>query len=660
MSQTFILELNQNNADWSRPGEYECQLAVPVTINEGDQLSFRQASLDSNITDQDTILLTSDQTLTATFSYYEVNYDGTDKVSVGDNGGQPVVADYKYYAAYNDITTVTVTGIDLDIIGYEPAGFGEVVAGSYIIGTNGLGSGVDPYVNFLATFTYVDPSGNVKFPQFTGSNVKFDPDGYPAYYTDEPTGVLTLQVIPFTMRSGTLKFANVQGSWPGVKNNDVDKYTTFGVGAFVPRDNTEAKYDNDYPFQVSDFKLGTVTYALDELGAVETGSTSNVLDVQTVSVTLKAGRYDPQSLAVEITQLFSAAGGIKANTGGDQVYTPNNPFLIRTDDPVNSNMFFNQIPSNRVQGGIVFQDGYTYKYYNPAEPSVVPPYFVGATEFSLEYDVGGGQVFQLSYCHMPMTDPARPGEQDIALYTTGTPGNVLTYHAVTSASGIVFHDLQPASFWQDRLGLREKLIVPLLTDANGLNYYTVPALQRSITYGFQGLGSFLLPPTATSGTNPVAYPDFRKMSPLVPTPNPIYLNVTGQSRAIIGDTITVNSVGGYFLIECLNAFRSTGGYIDSTENRHYMSAVVSTQYDSNNTVTGYSDSDCAGYVHRGASYLISSVVVRILNPLTKLPVGTLGPNNCIWLQVVKQLEEPVQSVAHPKKKPVIKRREVKG
>lgn len=647
MSSTYVIELNQNNSSWSRPGEYEVQLAQPISIDEGDTLSFRLASLDSNITDQDTILLTSDETLTATFSYYEVNYDGTDKISVGDNGGQPVTADYKYYAAYNDITTVTVTGIELDIVGFEPAGAGEIVAGSYIIGTNGVGSGVDPIVNFLATFTYVDPSGNVQYPQFTGTNAQFDPDNYPAYYTDETSGTLTLQVTPFTMRSGTLRFANVQGFWPGVKDNQSSKNTTFGVGAYVPRDNTEAKYDDDYPFLVSDFKLGTVTYAL------STGSTGDVLDIQTVSVTLKAGRYDPQSLAVEITQLFSAASGIKPATGGDQTYVPNNPFLIRTDDPVNTNLFFNQVPATRVSGGIIFEDGKTYKYYDPADPTVIPPYFVGASEFSLEYDVGGGQVFQLSYCHMPMTDPARPGEQDIALYTTGSPGSGLTYHAITSASGIAFHDLQPASFWQDRLGLREKLIVPLLTDSNGLNYYTLPSLERSITYGFQGLGTFLLPPTATPSTNPVTYPDFRKMSPLVPAQNPLYLNVTGQSRAIIGDTITVNTVGGYFLIECLNAFRSTGGYIDNTENRRYISAVVSTQFDANNVITGYADSDTAGYVHRGASYLISSVVVRILNPLTKLPVGTLGNNNCIWLQVQKQLEQQVQTVAHPKKKPII-------
>lgn len=647
MSSSFVIELNQNNASWSRPGEFECTLAQPISINEGDSLSFRMASLDSNITDQDTILITKDETLTATFSYYEVNYNGEDKLS----GGFPVAPDFNYYSAYNNIETVTVTGIDIEIIGYEQGdpnpSAGDPIPGSYIISNNSPGSQVDPNVNFIAYFTYIDPSGDVRYIDFNGSNAKYVNDtGFgDLYYTDNADGTIQLVVKqPFTMRVGTLQFANVNGFWAGRKYSSSDDRISFNYGSMAPRNGgNETDYDNSTPFQMSDFQLGAVTYSL-------TGTTGNVLDVQTVNVILKAGRYDPQSLAVQITQLFSSARGVKPRGAPleDQIYVPENPLLIRTDDPRNSGMFFNLVPENRVPGALPI-NSYVYDDGTPN----VPPYFVGITEFSLEYNVGGGSVFQLSYCHMPMSDPGRPGEQDIALYVTGTPTNGLTYNTVTSASGIAFHDLQPVSFWQGKLGLRDKLIVPLLTDTNGLTYYTAPSLLRSITYGFQGLSSFLLPPTET-GTN--TYPDFRKMSPIVPAANPVYLNVTGQSRAIIGDTLTVNTTGGYFLIECLNAFRSTGGYIDTTENRRYISAVVSTQMDSNNVITGYSDSDTAGYVHRGASYLISSVVVRILDPLSKLPVQTLGPNNCIWLQIQKQLEVQSQTIAHPKKKPVIIKR----
>ena len=652
MSDTYVVELNQNMASWSRPGEYEVQLATPIEINEGDQLSFRMASLDSNITDQDTILITNDKVLTGVFSYYEVNYNGDDKQSVGVGGGSTVAADYAYYAAYNDVELVRVTGIQMEIVGFRQGDPLNSDGGAYIVGTNGVGSTVDPNVNFSAVFSYIDVNGIVQQPAFTGSNVSTttvpNAPGVTAYYTADTTGLLTLQVTPFVMRKNSLKFSGVNGLWPGARSDAVAKRTTFFFGAFVPRANTVAEYDDKYPYATTDFTLGTVT-------TVPVGnSTGNVLDKQVFSLTLKAGRYDPQSLAVQLTQLFSSAGGIKpAPISGDQIYVPNNPLLTRTDEPINANMVFNRVPATRVQTPIVFQDGETYKYFNPAAPTAIPPYFVGTTQFSIEYDVGGGQVFQLSYNHMPLSDPARPGEQDIGLFTNGSPGLGLTYNAVTSASGIVFHDLQPASFWQDQLGLRDKLIVPLLKDTNGLEYYTLTSMVNCITFGFQGLGSFLLPPTPTSGTN---YPDFRKMSPLQPTTDPLYLNCTGLSRAIIGDTITVNRIGGYFLIEVLNVFRNGGGYIDNQQNRRQVSAVVSTQMDNNNCITGYSDSDSIGYVHRGSSYMISSAVVRILNPLTKVPVQTLGPNNTVWLQVQKQIQQML-SVAPVKKKPIIKRRE---
>jgi hypothetical protein len=658
MTDTYVVELNQNMASWSKPGEYEVQLATPIEINEGDQLSFRMASLDSNITDQDTILITSDQVLTGVFSYYEVNYNGTDKVSVGVGGGLGVVEDYKYYAAYNDIQLVQVTAINLVIIGYQQGepnpSAGDPIPGSFVVGTNGVGSAVDNTVNFSATFNDIDINGAVQQPVFTGSNTAVtNYYGETVYYASPGDGTLTLQVTPFVMRVNSLKFAGVDGFWPGARSDAVSKRVTFGTGANVPRTSlNEAEYDDSYSYFMSDFELGTVT-------TVPYGSsTGNVLDKQTFSVTLKAGRYDPQSLAVQLTQLFSAANGIKGKTfGGDQVYVPNNPLLTRTDDPINANMIFNQIPLTRVTTPIVFQNGQTYKYFNPAAPAVIPAYFVGTTQFAIEYATGAGDVFVNTYNHMPMSDPARPGEQDLALYTNGVAGTGgLEYNLVTAASGIAFHDLQPVLFWQTQLGLRQHMLVPLLKDANGLEYYTKPSLLNCVTYGFQGLGSFLLPPTENPGSNPTTYPDFRKMSPIQPVDNPIYLNCTGQSRSIVGDTVTVNRIGGYFLIEILNVFRNGGGYIDNEQNRRQISAVVSTQMDSNNAITGYQDSDSIGYVHRGSSYLISSAVVRILNPLTKVPVISLGNNNTVWFQVQKQIQQML-SVAPTKKRPIIKRRD---
>jgi hypothetical protein len=129
-----------------------------------------------------------------------------------------------------------------------------------------------------------------------------------------------------------------------------------------------------------------------------------------------------------------------------------------------------------------------------------------------------------------------------------------------------------------------------------------------------------------------------------------YFDVTGQSRAIIGETVSINTDGGFFLIEVLSAFRRQGSYIDNRESRPQITAVVSSQYDSNNSITGYSDSGVP-FVHHGASYIISDCTVRILNPLTKQPATNLGENNCIWIQVDKapqaqQLKQPQPQELH--------------
>ena len=94
--ETVIVELNQRSAEYSKPGEYRVQLAQPIIINEGDQLSFRMASIDTLKTSADTVIINNDVNLTAVFSYYDVDYSLTDKSAytkdapwAGDGCGNP-------------------------------------------------------------------------------------------------------------------------------------------------------------------------------------------------------------------------------------------------------------------------------------------------------------------------------------------------------------------------------------------------------------------------------------------------------------------------------------------------------------------------------------------------------------------------------------------
>ena len=100
MSETLVLELNQNNADHPPKvnGDYIVTLADTVIMNEGDSINLRMASIDSQKADANTIVIENDTNLGITFSIYDVDYDNTDK-RVQDNTAPWSDSTFNYYAA---------------------------------------------------------------------------------------------------------------------------------------------------------------------------------------------------------------------------------------------------------------------------------------------------------------------------------------------------------------------------------------------------------------------------------------------------------------------------------------------------------------------------------------------------------------------------------
>jgi len=668
MSETIILELNQRNSEYSRPGEFRCQLAQPIIVNEGDQLSFRQASLDTLKTASDTIIITEDTTLSAMFSYYDVDYSIVDKARydqsaawLGDGSGNPT---FDYFAAYNNVGTAQLTTITAQILGYKPPqrydGFNWVVdytvpGGSFIVGTFGTGSTVDQRVNFIVTFSYIDENNDLKFFKCSASTAQILPDdpdfpwGAPNYGTLSPQQLnqqyggffelkqlngSPLNNLNIVYKVGTFKLAGIAGFWPGkYLNNDGNNVKTFGpTGSNAPQGSFESPdegsdYDPAYAILASQFRFVE--------GSTPVSTTGVSLDLQNVSVVLKAGKYDPNSLAVKLTQLFSEANGL-VNVNNQNLFQPNNPLLTRTDGPLAANMLFRRMNIPQDTAAVTFSNADTYSYFDWAGDREPIPYFIGANTFAVEYGPAG-PVYQLSFAHTPFSNPSRPGEQDLGVFHYTDASGVLQYNVVKSAGGIAFHDLQPESFWQNTLGLRNKLIVPLLTDNSGVQYYDSLSLKNNITEGFHGLGTFFLAVPEPAAGQP--WNDPRKVFPIPPAANPEYINVTGQSKAIIGDSPQEGQTP-FYLIECLNVFRRTGAYLDDEENRINICAVASTQYLNANTVTVFSDAGIP-YIHRGEPYMISEATVRILDPVTKQVASGLGPNSCVFLQIDRALEVPV-------------------
>lgn len=674
MSETIILELNQRNSEYSRTGEYRCQLAQPIIVNEGDQLTFRQASLDTLKTASDTIVITEDTTLSAMFSYYDVDYSVVDKARydlsaawLGDGSGNPT---FDYFAAYNNVGTVQLTTINAQILGYKPplryTGFDWVIdytypGGSFIVGTYGNGAQVDPRVQFIVTFSYIDNNNQLQFLKCSANTAQILPDdpgdpwGAPNYGTLSPQQLnqqyggffelrqldgSSLTSLNIVYKLGTFKLASINGYWPGqYLNNDGNNVKSFGpAGSNAPQGSFDSPdlgspYDTAYPILPTQFRFVETT--------TSAGSTGVDLDLQNISVVLKAGKYDPTSLAVTLTQAFSSSDGL-VRYNNQNLFQPTNPLLTRTDGPLGSSMIFRRMNVAPGTTNLTFSNSDTYSYYDWAGDREPIPYFIGASTFAVEYGPAGS-VYQLSFAHTPFSNPARAGEQDLGIFHYTDASGALQYEVVKSASGIAFHDLQPVSFWQQTLGLRNKLIVPLISDASGVQYYDVQSLKNSMTEGFHGLGTFLLPVTEPVGNAPWADP--RKVIPIPPVNNPEYINVTGQSKAIIGDSPQEGSTP-FYLIEVLNVFRRTGAYLDDEENRINVCAIASTQYLNANTVTVFADGGIP-YVHRGEPYMISEATVRILDPVTKQPATGLGPNSCVFLQVDRAVAGQMVQAAPP-------------
>jgi hypothetical protein len=564
--------------------------------------------------------------------------------SGGDAGGN--APSFDYYAAYTENQTEELYQIYANVVGFIPTPTtGNQGGGSYIVGGGGDFDQIDPDNNLVIVFSYMDPSGNVQYLRTTGDTTMLRPPnpsnpgtfyqaipggGQLQLYMDNPPYYDAIQRAgpdqgPLVYRKGTLSVASTEGAWPGAYLSPSNKKLVFPAGAQWPGGGgATVGYTGEFKYNPTDF---TFEYTTQTFGKI-----SRSLDVRLFNVTLPAGRYDPNSMAVLMTQLLSDANGlVPSNPAADDIYAPKNPLLMLTTDPINEDLVFRRVDFSGGTTQVTFSNQNTYRYYNIGTGQI-EPYYCGSSVVSVEYGKAGN-VFQLSYNHMPLSNPARPGEQDIGVYHYYRAGNV-RYKVVRAASGVVIHDLQPASFWQNQLGLRNKLIVPLLNDTSGNQYYTADSLKGKLTEGFQSLSTFLLPPSE-SGTN--TYPNFRKLSPSPPNANPVYIDCTGLSKAIIGETVNLNTSGSFYLIEVLNVFRRTGAYLDSNENRISVAAVVSTAYSQNNVVTAFADSGIP-YIHNGEPYLITDAVVRILDPITKEPVKNLGPNNCVWIEVNKMLQ----------------------
>jgi hypothetical protein len=366
----------------------------------------------------------------------------------------------------------------------------------------------------------------------------------------------------------------------------------------------------------------------------EAGKVDLIQSTQTIQ--LPNGRYDRESIAAAITEGFSQ---VFLGTAADRFepsihFEPLTNLQFNTQTSEYGSIRFREMDQFASSGGIVDFDAsnsYTYDRSGGGTVGGSNPVnmLIGARKFSMTYGKNGN-IFQWDNGFTSVANPAT------LLDATPLDSETIGYYQlagsekycqVNAASGIIINDMEPKQFWNDMLGLYNNCVVPLQTgvDSNSqqINYVSSNALIGNVPKGSSQLQSFTplngrFPLSTNAGVPTNAKPLYTDIASVPPNP------VLGESPVVIG--------AGYYLVEIKSLNLAQSNFIDNQENRGNISAIVSTQYNQNDSITGFADSGIP-YVHRGTPALISSANVRILDPISKQVPINLGPNNTVFLQV---------------------------
>ena len=571
-----ILECNQNNADHVfLNGNFVSSFATAIPLFEGDQIVARLCSIDSQKSDTNTIIIDTDLNAVITYSYYDCDYDWLADKEQQDPDGTPWPAlTYGYYAGYGEHQTLDLQSAEINM-----PQFPEIPGATY---------------RFLAQmwFSWIDEDGVTQQNDITNDS-GFSYAVTASFPSDdqEPNLAIPAKADDIRLRGGTLKLIRFVFQEGGMDLANPYSY-------YSPTENT---------YVVISQQIGLL--------------------LNTASITIPAGRYDPLEISQMITQQISSAGGVEAAPiGANQYFFPTNQCLLNVNSAAANNMFWVPITENAP----ALTSALNYRYI----PGAAINLFFGADLMAIQYGVTG-DIFQWSFGYTPHYNPASIGTRNVAVYTTGTAAtNNLRYFMLTTASGITIHDLQPKSFWQG-LGLYDVMITPLAKIASGpdigISYFTY--------------NNWNVPEEATSLN---FFTPFFNRNTIPPVSGSFFDTDNINNIALLGSELTSNPTGGYYIVKAQFG-AGTSNYIDNTNINDAYVSIVSTQYNTANTITGFADS-AINYTHTGVPLLISRITIDILDPLTKKTAPQLGVNNTVVLQIIRAKQSA--DIIDPKGKPI--------
>ena len=584
MTSINVIECNQLDADVVyENGDFLVNHAKPFIMEEGDELSLRLGSISTKQVSNESIVLLEDLQVSAAFAFYEFNYNVTKptalpKAKKSNHAVEPTYDGKLYTLYYENSEYISAPYMKVEYTGQDPSA-------QYVQNANNI--------HIDMNVTYIDPSGmlnqkTIVADTYLRQHNPLDPyfECYPVDGTTNINYVVNGGEYPGTDMDGTLKI------------NSVNMY--YGYPEPDPNNQISVKLGKSGNFFFA-------PWAFQGQRTIDFSGRSMVLG--SYACTIPAGVYDPESIAIKLTDLLNQGNPVvpvHGVTPYPNSYTSDNGFLVNLlnydEQPAEDKFFHNgDINNDYFYTGATIGNGAIQ---------------VGASNVVVEYGKSGN-IFQLSQSFTPLVSENDAGQPSTGIYHTADG-----FFKIPQATGIVFTDLQPTSFWQDTLGLRSKLVCPVVASPHHQNILSNP--ESYIPYA-PFVNSDFLPALDRAG--------------LKPADTPAFFSTTGLDNiAILGDPPTSgDDYSGYLIVEVICPGLD-GNYVGANENRRFVVAVVPKQYIQFNTITGFG-SDCAiPYIHKGQSVMLTNMRVRILDGYTKQVSDNLNDKNTMIMNLVKPIQ----------------------
>lgn len=289
--------------------------------------------------------------------------------------------------------------------------------------------------------------------------------------------------------------------------------------------------------------------------------------------------------------------------------------------------------------------------------------YIGCSEMAFVYSDQNSGKFSFQYCHTPLTNG---GNEVVGNYIQkiGSPNENLNNNVswFGAYSGILFTDTYTNLTPQDssgnylydqdpffaQIGMKYNDIVS--TDANNLFINAglvgdVQTVQQGVmhhdlflshtTKNFYGISALSDPSvTTTIGNYKIASNQTLYSLYTVDDDRKYCFSESQITDEIYMTNVPISSDtnAGHYLVELITCYDNQ--YINDDAN-YQIKAIVGNFYLSGDSFTMSMGPDSISYQHQGIPLSLSSVKVRILNPVTKLPAENVGINSTIYLQVFK-------------------------